>query len=1279
MKNPTLFRANHLARVCGLCVMVGLFAMSSARAGLSLEMNVIRYHQYGYYFSPNLTTNTTPANVTFGDYFIASSGYPTNGSSSLYHFDSNGFNQVSGGSSGYGDFDGMIRELTNGLWSIFVTNTVTTNVYRFKVTCNISSNDLPYVSITSPADGAVNVTNRPTYIWQGPTNYNNLVLYYYNSGITLPVTQTSLLSSVLYQGLNSVTPHYDSNSTTAVVSSVPTNNAAQAISSWVSTAHLQDYSSSEFTVGAVDTSGTGHTLVAHYPWDGTNANGSASGADTSGNGYHMNFGGSFGSQGGTNSNTDPAAGPRAIQFHNGNGNSAGYVGWNPTPTNLLTALSGSFSISCWIKTTQNNFGWDQAPAYYGAGIVSADNGSLANDVVPLALTGSKIGFNTGGSLEDVTLNSTAAVNDGNYHHIVVARNQPTGQKQIYIDGVLDSFSSGTTNVLNDAQKLTIGALADASDPDANNFSYYNGYEGKLDDLQIYSGVLSSNEVASLYANPGNTIADSSGVTLAQAVDTTGLVWTTGGDANWFGQTTNTHDTVDAAQSGAIGDDESSWIETTVTGPGTLSFWWKASSEDGGDYLEFLMDGSFQTDLTGNFGWFQGNYSIAAGSHTLRWNYYKDSCCPDYLDAGFLDEVSFVVTPPNTNTPPVITINPFNQTNYPGYNVALFAAATSNAAITWQWYKTSTASPVANATNALYIPANSGTAGVAGNYFAIATNLVGSATTTVATVTFQNAALPPDWTRVFKSALTNNPANVTADINLASLLDASGNLYSVGSVTGTNVFGSDILISANDREGSSFLKQTATGTPIWGRCMTNNGNGNSFPRGIVTAPGDGFYVFGLFRGTNWLGTNKLVDIGGGSTYLARFDANGSNVWLRTITGTNFNFPTHHGLVSDSAGNVTLSALIWGYTSFGTTNLFADGQRGVLAQYDASGNVRWVQVPSAWPDYLAYSAGRIYGCMGGTETNFIGGVTNISDRRRALFSLNATNGQGLWLRGYAANKDQGSPNGFGDNNAAVAVSGTNVFVVGTAYGTNVTFGPFTLDYPDTTGQYLARYDTNGNAQLATAFGSSYTYPWAALADAAGNIYVGADFDTYSIFGSKIIAAPFNGTNGTVQFIGTLDVRIPGQACVAKFDRNGNPLWARLAQSPSSYLNVRDITLAADGVWACGFFQPIGIFGTNTIFGGLPPYHRSGYLAKITDGAAVALPVTLLNPLTPGANFQFQFLSQAGFTHAVQYRTNLVAGLNWQTWSNVTGDGALKTIPIPLTVFNPAKQGFVRILTQ
>jgi hypothetical protein len=71
-------------------------------------------------------------------------------------------------------------------------------------------------------------------------------------------------------------------------------------------------------------------------------------------------------------------------------------------------------------------------------------------------------------------------------------------------------------------------------------------------------------------------------------------------------------------------------------------------------------------------------------------------------------------------------------------------------------------------------------------------------------------------------------------------------------------------------------------------------------------------------------------------------------------------------------------------------------------------------------------------------------------------------------------------------------------------------------------------------------------------------------------------------------------------------------------------------------------------------------------------------LLSPTNNTTQFQFSFNSQSGVVHSVLYRTNLTIG-TWQTYSNVTGDGSLKTIPIPAATFGGAKQAFVRISTQ
>lgn len=132
------------------------------------------------------------------------------------------------------------------------------------------------------------------------------------------------------------------------------------------------------------------------------------------------------------------------------------------------------------------------------------------------------------------------------------------------------------------------------------------------------------------------------LTLAGAVDATNLTWTTGGTANWFPQTTTTSDTVDAAQTGVIGDDEYTQIETTVTGPGTVIFKWRVSSELFFDELTFYRDNVFQAAISGTAGdWVSVTNQIAAGTHTLLWEYYKDSDSSAGADAGWLDAVQFI--------------------------------------------------------------------------------------------------------------------------------------------------------------------------------------------------------------------------------------------------------------------------------------------------------------------------------------------------------------------------------------------------------------------------------------------------------------------------------------------------------------------------------------------------------------------------------------------------------------------------------------------------------------
>ena len=130
-----------------------------------------------------------------------------------------------------------------------------------------------------------------------------------------------------------------------------------------------------------------------------------------------------------------------------------------------------------------------------------------------------------------------------------------------------------------------------------------------------------------------------GFPFCEAVEDCDLVWTSGGSAPWLYQTTTTHDGIDAAASGTIANSRDTYMQTSVVGPGTLSFWWKISSEPGFDFLEFLLNGTRNGAISGETNWHPRAYSLGAGTHTLRWRYYKSMNASAGADRAWVDQMN----------------------------------------------------------------------------------------------------------------------------------------------------------------------------------------------------------------------------------------------------------------------------------------------------------------------------------------------------------------------------------------------------------------------------------------------------------------------------------------------------------------------------------------------------------------------------------------------------------------------------------------------------------------
>jgi Peptidase C10 family/Carboxypeptidase regulatory-like domain/Spi protease inhibitor len=133
-----------------------------------------------------------------------------------------------------------------------------------------------------------------------------------------------------------------------------------------------------------------------------------------------------------------------------------------------------------------------------------------------------------------------------------------------------------------------------------------------------------------------------GLSLGEATDNLSLQWTAGGDALWFGQGITAYFGEDAARSGEVANWGTSFMQTSVYGAGSLSFYWKVSSERDSDYLRFSIDDAEQPGaISGETDWTLRTFDLAgSGIHSLKWTYTKDGSQSSGSDCGWVDKVVF---------------------------------------------------------------------------------------------------------------------------------------------------------------------------------------------------------------------------------------------------------------------------------------------------------------------------------------------------------------------------------------------------------------------------------------------------------------------------------------------------------------------------------------------------------------------------------------------------------------------------------------------------------------
>jgi uncharacterized protein YjdB len=211
-------------------------------------------------------------------------------------------------------------------------------------------------------------------------------------------------------------------------------------------------------------------LIAYYPFND-------SGLDVSGNG---NDGTLF-----NISSTSDRFGKVNAAYH-----FDGLTSYITVPDKPALRLNNTdFTISAWVKMDSYN-------SSYGSIILSkrltgANNGWLWGVHGNVDINVGKVTYGPGGGSANAFSNQIIGL--GNWHMITSVYTFANGQLDIYIDGVLDST---TTGILTASGAITSALYIGKDDPSVPANGYF--FQGSLDDIRIYNRKLSIADIQKLY-------------------------------------------------------------------------------------------------------------------------------------------------------------------------------------------------------------------------------------------------------------------------------------------------------------------------------------------------------------------------------------------------------------------------------------------------------------------------------------------------------------------------------------------------------------------------------------------------------------------------------------------------------------------------------------------------------------------------------------------------------------------------------------------------------------
>ncbi len=482
-----------------------------------------------------------------------------------------------------------------------------------------------------------------------------------------------------------------------------------------------------------------------------------------------------------------------------------------------------------------------------------------------------------------------------WQHVAATFDKTSGNASVYIDGTLICQTNFGSQLPATSQTVWFGYDPASTNLSSRAFGAQYRYAGEMDEVQIYNRALSSAEVQATYGAGNFGLCGLAATTVS--IQPTNEVALTGNTATFT---------------------------AIANGSSPLYFQWFFNGTNALDATDATLN------LTNAQPSQSGTYSVQVSNA---------------FGSIFSSNVTLIVSNP---TPPVITLQPANETAAVSNSVTFQVTSSGTAPLYYQW--TYNGANIPRGTNSSLTLSNVLFTSE-GTYSVSITNMTGATLSSNATLTVY-----PGWTT------GNSPTNLAWSC-LASSADGT-KLY-VGSAGNTLVPGGKIYRSADS--GATWLPAGAPTTNNWS-CIACSSDGIK----LAATGSKGIYL-STNSGTDWIkstpATGSWVAIAGssdGNKLVAAVSAGpNSGIYTSTNSGATWvqrSIPVNawNGLASSADGN-KLTAVASGGVIYVSTNSGANWNLATNAP-----SVSWSAVASSVDGVHLFAIATRSG-LGGTSTN------------------------------------------------------------------------------------------------------------------------------------------------------------------------------------------------------------------------------------------------------------------------------------------------------------------------